>query len=74
MKKVIVFLLVIIFLLFFLLGLPAQYNIFDVAAIRRSQLEVRELSLYQKMKYDINRDFKVDEKDLNIIRSYIMNE
>jgi len=75
MKKMIILLLIVISAYFLAVTFyKPSFNIFDIADIRRSQLEIRELNLYQKIKYDINRDFKVDGKDLNIIKAFIMNE
>lgn len=71
MKKNILIILLIV-VIGFLLYRPT-FDIFDLLAIRRHETGIRELNIAQRYYYDLNRDGTIDEKDLNIMREFILN-
>ena len=72
MKKNILIILLIV-VIGFLLYQPT-FDIFDLVKIRRHQTDIERLNLIERYYYDLNGDGQINDKDLEIMRAYILNE
>ena len=72
MKKNILIILLIA-VIGFLLYQPT-FDIFDVVKIRRHQTGIEPLNCLERCYYDLNSDGRINDKDLEIMRAYILHE
>ena len=74
-KQIVLFVFVFFFGFFLSLTVVRPHlDIIDLLKVHRHILNVEKLSIIDQWRYDLNNDFKVDDKDVALIQAWILNE
>ena len=70
-KKII--LIIITFLLTITCYQPS-YDVFDLVVLQRHIINYDNVHVVEFIRYDMNNDFKIDNRDIEIMKTFILNE